>query len=88
MDVAASVVGNFDCTTYVKATNDLCGEDPQYRELDTLEEIIKNATDTPNADYYIQQGSVLSMDGVSDSNANNSYYMFTKSFIVVIDKQE
>ena len=61
----------------------------KYQEYETaINDVIKNATDTPNTDYYIQQGSVLSMDGVSDSNANNSYYMFTKSFIVVIDKQE
>jgi hypothetical protein len=47
LDVTANVVGNFDCTTYVRSTNDLCGDEPLYHELDTQEELIKNATDIP-----------------------------------------
>lgn len=38
-----------------------------------------------NEHYSIQTESVLSMDTKQDSNANNEYYMYVKSFIVTIE---
>lgn len=37
-----------------------------------------------NETYSIESDSVLSMDSNADTNANNAYYMFIKSFIVQI----
>ncbi len=45
MDVAVSVAGKFDNEKYVKATNELYGQDPQYSELNAQEELIKDAAD-------------------------------------------
>jgi hypothetical protein len=38
--------------------------------------------------YYIEKDSVLSMDDYETSTADNAYYTFVKSFIVVADNQE
>lgn len=50
--------------------------------------VINNATSSDtHGDYSIQEGSVLSYDADETSNANNQFFLFIKSFIVVIDKQ-
>lgn len=37
--------------------------------------------------YWIDEESVISADFGEDSNANNAYYMFVKSFVVLIDDE-
>lgn len=46
-----------------------------------INEEMSNGT---NEHYSIQSDGVLSMDDAADTNADNSYYMFVKSFIVTI----
>lgn len=60
----------------------------RYKEFESgINDAIDVATmDTDNT-YFVEKGSVLSMDGFEMSNANNAYYTFVKSFIVNIDKQ-
>lgn len=63
----------------------------KYKEFeDGINTVIELASETSDeqSDYYIQEGSMLSSDMDETSNANNAYYTFIKSFIVVIDKQE
>lgn len=55
-----------------------------------MEDAINQVIDTEiasntNAHYSIESDGILSMDDNADTNANNSYYMFIKSFIVNID---
>lgn len=48
---------------------------------------VKDASVNDNkGKYWIQQDSFISTDMGEDSNANNAYYMFVKSFVVVIDE--
>lgn len=49
---------------------------------------IKEQSELDYGTYYIEEGSLLSADGDETSNANNAYFTFIKSFIVVINKQE
>lgn len=49
---------------------------------EVINEEIANGTD---AHYSIQDDGVLSMDDNMDTNANNAYYIYIKSFIVTID---
>ena len=53
----------------------------------SINSVIKEQTETNEGAYYIEQDSILSMDDVEESNSDNSYFTFVKSFIVVIDKQ-
>ena len=54
---------------------------------DGINLVIKNAAEThSNGLYWIKSDSVLSMDGNDESNANNAYYMFVKSFIVMVEQ--
>lgn len=47
---------------------------------------IKNASRNDNqGTYWIQPDSFISADLGDEENANNAYYMFVKSFVVVID---
>ena len=41
-----------------------------------------------NGGYSIQEDNILSSDAEETSTANNSYFTFIKSFIVIIDEQE
>ncbi len=61
-----------------------------YTEFeDAINEAVQTATeDTSNQTYWIQEDSMLSMDLNADSNANNAFYMFIKSFIVVIGEKQ
>lgn len=59
----------------------------KYNALENaINDAIDYASNNNDGDYYIQKDSVLSMDDVRSSNANNLYYTFVKSFIVNIDK--
>ena len=49
---------------------------------------ISLATESDNeGTYWIDEDSFISADLGDDSNANNAYYMFVKSFIVMVDSQ-
>ena len=49
-------------------------------------EVVKRASKDRAGAYCIQEGSVLSMDTNEESNANNAFFMFIKSFVVTIDE--
>lgn len=55
---------------------------------DSINEVISTASAQSNGDYHIIEESLLSMDDEVTSNANNSYFTFIKSFVVIVDKQE
>lgn len=54
----------------------------------SINTVIKEQASVDEGEYYIDKGSVLSSEDDDISNANNAYFTFIKSFIVVIDKQE
>ena len=59
----------------------------KYGEFeDGINSMIEIMTDA-DGEYYIEEGSTLSMDAYETSNADNTFFTFVKSFIVVIDKQ-
>ena len=55
---------------------------------DGINAVIKEAMDSSEGIYYIQSDSVISLDAEETNNANNTYFTFIKSFIVVVDEQE
>ena len=64
-----------------------------YEKYKVFEDAINTAIDLAieaggTGDYFIQEESLLSSDAEETSTANNTYFTFIKSFIVVIDKQE
>lgn len=60
----------------------------KFKEFeDGINGIIKNAMQDNKGDYFVEQGSVLSMDSQETNNANNIFFMFVKSFVVIIDKE-
>lgn len=62
----------------------------KYKAMeDAIMEVINEeiAHGTSNT-YAIQDDGILSMDDSADTNADNAYYMFIKSFIVTIDIPE
>lgn len=63
-----------------------------YEKYKTFEDSINATIDLAietgcSGDYSIEEGSVLSSDGEEISNANNTYFTFIKSFVVIIDKK-
>lgn len=63
-----------------------------YTKYETFEnsinDVIENATSDSDGTYYIEDGSVLSMDNDETTNANNQFFIFVRSFVVNINKQE
>ena len=61
----------------------------KYKEYeDAINQVVKDASNVDEGGkYWIQSESVLSMDGNAESNANNAYYMFVKSFVVMIGEE-
>lgn len=54
-----------------------------------INDAIKLASTSDNhGTYWIQPDSFISADIGEDENANNAYYLFVKSFIVVIDEED
>ena len=53
-----------------------------------INNVIEEQTEVRDGAYYIEEGSYLSSDDSDTSNANNAYFTFIKSFIVVIDNQQ
>lgn len=54
---------------------------------DGINGVISVESDKDEGDYYIKKDSVLSMEDTESSNADNQYFLFIKSFVVVIDKK-
>jgi hypothetical protein len=62
----------------------------KYKQFeDTINAAINLAADADNEGaYWIDEDSVVSTDGKDEGNVNNTYYMFIKSFIVVVDAEQ
>lgn len=59
----------------------------KYQEYeDAINLVIANAIGNDDGEFSIQEQSVLSMDTNENSNADNQFFLFVKSFIVVINK--
>ena len=61
----------------------------KYREYEeVITQTIENAIASPNQneDYCIQEDSLISSETEEATNANNIFFVFIKSFIVVINK--
>lgn len=61
----------------------------KYREYEeAITQTIENAIASPNQneDYCIQEDSLISSETEEVTNANNIFFVFIKSFIVVINK--
>lgn len=61
----------------------------KYREYEeAIIQTIENAIASPNQneDYCIQEDSLISSETEEVTNANNIFFVFIKSFIVVINK--
>lgn len=53
---------------------------------DGISQVIYNEIENgTNEHFSIDSDGVISMDSNADTNANNAYFMFVKSFIVTID---
>jgi len=65
--------GRLDVEKYEKFEND-------------INAAIKTASESDNTGtYWIQPDSFISADLGEEENANNAYYMFVKSFVVIVD---
>lgn len=51
-----------------------------------INSVVDEQSKVDDGTYYIDKGSVLTADDDEVSNANNAYFTFIKSFIVVINK--
>lgn len=61
----------------------------KYKEFeDAINAVIKSAMEERDGAYYIQDDSIISTDTEETTNANNTYFTFIKSFIVVTDEQQ
>ena len=62
----------------------------KYRHFeDDITRAIDDEIENGNNDKFtINSGSVVSMNGTTNSNANNSYYMYVKSFIITLKNIE
>lgn len=62
----------------------------KYKQFeDDINAAIDLATESDNnGTYWIDEDSIISSDGKDEGNANNTYYMFIKSFIVVVDAEQ
>lgn len=61
----------------------------KYKEYeDAISYVIEAAKSDNNGTYFIQEGSELSMDATETTNANNLFFVHTKSFIVMTNDEE
>jgi hypothetical protein len=51
-----------------------------------INNVINEQSEVDEGTYYIDRGSVLTADDDEVTNANNAYFTFIKSFVVVIDE--
>lgn len=50
-----------------------------------INEALDNEISNGNSEHYtIQDDGILSMDDIEDNNANNSYSVYTKTFVVTV----
>lgn len=58
-----------------------------YKTFETaMNEVVSSAIEENDNEYYtIQNDGILSMDDVEESNANNSFSVYVKSFVVTIN---
>lgn len=68
--------GRLDVVKYEQFEDDINAAIDRATELDN------------NGTYWIDEDSIISSDGKDEGNANNTYYMFIKSFIVVVDAEQ
>ena len=54
----------------------------------SINNVIEEQTEVRDGAYYIEEGSYLSSEEDEITNANNAYFTFIKSFIVVVDNQQ
>ena len=54
----------------------------------SINNVIEEQTEVRDGAYYIEEGSYLSSEEDEITNANNAYFTFIKSFIVVADNQQ
>lgn len=55
----------------------------------SINNVITDASEEDRGNtYHIEKDSILSMDDVADSDADNAYFAFIKSFIVNIESEE
>lgn len=54
---------------------------------DDINAAIKLASEDNTGTYWIQPDSFISADMGENSNANNAYYVFVKSFVVMVDDE-
>lgn len=62
----------------------------KYKEFETsIDTAINNAiaSTVDSSTYFIQEDSVISSDTEEANNANNTFFVFIKSFIVVMDNK-
>ena len=55
---------------------------------DGINEVIEAAAEDTEAEFYVEQGSLLSSDDKEQDNQDNQFFVFVKSFIVVADKEK
>ena len=63
-------------------------DDEKYAAFESaINAVIKEASANRNADYFIQEDSVLSYDDTDTLDQQTPFYILIKSFIVITDKQ-
>ena len=61
----------------------------KYEQLENgINKAVSDASEDSDGSYWIQPDSYISSDMFEESNANNAYHLFVKSFIVEIDETE
>ena len=61
-------------------------DDDKYKQFEnSINAVISSATESSDKDYYIQEDSLISYDDKEDMMIDNQFYVFIKSFIVVVD---
>ena len=55
---------------------------------DSINDVIKNASQNPDDEYFVQETNIISTDIETIGNGDNTFFTFIKSFIVEIDEVE
>lgn len=76
-------------TAYIPKFGNGYLDDDIYGEYETkiTQKIEEEIAQSTNENYYILEDDVLSMDDDVNTQKGNQYHTYTKSFVVVIDKQ-
>lgn len=54
----------------------------------SITSVINEQSGVRDGMFYIERDSIISADDTEDSSADNAFFAFIKSFVIVIDKQE